>query len=166
MRTSALVVALVAASATAQPVAREAPLSRQRFEVGLPAEVTLVGLTAGVRPELLFRFGDAGSRSRLRLAAGVLAGPEQLLVPLAAGYRAVYRPGRRVQPLFGVGVEAQLRFVTDAPVVPAFGGYLEGGVGVVVAARVSVSAMLAADVMVLGTPGFGLTPRLLLTVGL
>jgi len=163
MRTSALVAFLAAFTAVAQP---EAVFARSRFEVGLPVEVTLVGLTAGVRPELLFRFGAEGTRSRLRLAAGVLAGPEQLLVPVAVGYRAVYRQGALVQPLLGVGAETQWRLVTDAPAVWALGGYLEGGVGVRLAARVSLSGMLAIDVMLLGTPGAGLTPRLLLTVGL
>lgn len=166
MRTSALVVSLFALAAAAQPATREATFARSRFEVGLPAEVTLVGLTAGVRPELLLRFGDEGTRSRLRLAVGALAGPEQLLVPAALGYRAVYRQGATVQPLLGAGVETQWRFVTDAPAVWALGGYVEGGVGVALAPRVSLGAMIAVDVMVLGTPGVGLTPRLLLTVGL
>jgi hypothetical protein len=173
MRTEALLVALLPALALAQAPEAEpgatAPGNDDlaaRFEVGVPAEVTLVGLTAGLRPEVLFRFGAPGTASRLRFAVGVLAGPEQLFVPLSLGYRAVYRQGELVQPVFGVGLELQHRFAFDLPVVRAFGLYLEGGVGFEVAPGWSVGALLAVDVMVVGMPGFGFGPRAFFTARL
>jgi hypothetical protein len=104
--------------------------------------------------------------SRLRFAVGLFAGPEQLFLPISLGYRAVFRQGAVVQPLVGVGVELQHRFVSDLPAVRAFGGYLEGGVGFEVARGWTVGALLAVDVMVVGMPGFGFGPRAFFTARL
>jgi hypothetical protein len=142
--------ALVATAAHAAPA----------FELNVAAEVTLVGLTAGVRPELLFRPGDEGSVSRLRLAVGVLAGPDQLFVPLSLGYRAQFRQAHVVQPLVGGGVELQHRFVRDLAPVRQLGAYLEGGVVFALTAHLSLQLILGVDLMVLGGPGFGFGPRL------
>ena len=151
-----------------------------RFELAVPAEVTLVGLTFGVRPELLFRPGEPGSVSQLRLAFGVLGGPDQLFLPLSLGYRAQFRRAHVVQPAVGVGLELQHRLAFDLPAVtqfgvylelqhrlafdlPAvtqFGVYLELGVGFAVSPRVTLSAMFGADLMLFGGPGFGFGPRL------
>jgi hypothetical protein len=155
MRTEAavLVAVLCAASANAEAAS-------SRFELNVAAEVTLVGLTFGVRPELLFRPGDEGTVSRLRLAVGVLAGPDQLFVPLSLGYRAQFRQAQVVQPLVGVGVELQHRFVSDLSPVRQFGAYLEFGVGFAITQHFALQAILGADLMVLGGPGFGFGPRL------
>ena len=158
MPTSALLLAGVLATAAAE---REAPTSHDsRLELGIPAEVTLVGLTGGVRPELLFRPAEPGSASRLRVAVGLLIGPEQLFIPISLGYRAVYRQGRVVQPLVGAGLELQHRLVGDAPPVRSLGLYLEGGVGFAITPRWSVGVLVTVDVMMLGVPGFGFGPRL------
>ncbi|MDP1829305.1 MAG: hypothetical protein Q8L48_38930 [Archangium sp.] len=151
MRTSALLTALLASAAAAQD---------SRFEVNVPVEVTLVGLTFGVRPELLFRPGEPGSVSRLRLAFGVLGGPDHLFLPLSLGYRAQFRQAHVVQPAVGLGLELQHRLVNDLAPVRQFGAYLEGGVGFAVSPRVSVSVMLGLDLMLFGGPGFGFGPRL------
>lgn len=155
MRTERLVaVALVASSLAAA----QGPTTR--FEVGVPLEVTLVGLTFGVRPELLFRLGDETSVSRARLAVGVLAGKDQLFVPVSLGYRAQFRQGARVQPLVGAGVELQHRWVPDLPLVQQFGFYGEGGVVFAVTPRLDLGVVLGFDVMIWGGPGIGLGPRL------
>jgi len=152
MRTEAAVLTVVLASgAWAQD---------SRFELAVPAEVTLVGLTFGVRPELLFRPGEPGSVSQLRLAFGVLGGPDQLFLPLSLGYRAQFRRAHIVQPAVGVGLELQHRLGFDLPVVRQFGVYLELGVGFAVSPRVTLSAMFGADLMLFGGPGFGFGPRL------
>jgi len=103
--------------------------SPARFTLGLPVEVTLVGLTYGVRPEVLYRFGGVGTVSRLRLAVGVLDGPDQLFVPLSLGYRAVFRQAHRVRPEVGAGLELQHRLVSDFDAVRQYGVYVEGGLG-------------------------------------
>jgi hypothetical protein len=151
MRTDALFLTLVVASgAWAQD---------SRFELAVPAEVTLVGLTFGVRPELLFRPGDPGSVSRLRLAFGVLAGPDQLFLPLSLGYRAQFRRAHIVQPVVGAGLELQHRVAFDLS-VRQFGVYFEFGVGFAVSPRISLSALFGADLMLFGGPGLGFGPRL------
>lgn len=131
-----------------------------RFELVAPLEVTLVGLTFGVRPELLFRPGAVGTVSRLRLAFGVLGGPDQLFLPLSLGYRAQFRQDSVVQPAVGLGVELQHRVVSDLPAVRQFGVYLEGGVGFAVSPHLSLSAMFSMDLMLVGGPGVGFGPRL------
>lgn len=163
MRTSALLLA-VALSAPARGAEVSDPEGfTARLELGLPAELTLVGLTGGVRPELLLRVGAAGTASRLRVAVGLFAGPEQLFVPVSLGYRAVYRQGRTVQPVFGVGFELQHRLVADFHPVRSFGLTLEGGVGFAVAPRWSLGVLVTTDFMFLGLPGFGFGPRLSVT---
>lgn len=174
MRTKGAAVALMVASLVAlvAPIdtvrADDAPSaispsehtwSRKRFTLVLPAEVTVVGLTYGVRPEVLYRYGAAGTRSRLRLAVGVLDGPDQLFIPLSLGYRAVFRHGRRFQPAVGGGLELQHRLVSDYPAVRQYGVYVEGGFGVALGPRVSLGLMVAIDVMLYGGPGAGLGPR-------
>lgn len=151
MRTSALLLLLLASRATAQ---------ESRWEVAVPVEVTLVGLTFGVRPEVLFRPGAPGTVSRLRLAVGVLGGPDQLFVPLSLGYRAQFRQGHVVQPALGLGLELQHRVVSDFPAVRQFGFYLEGGVAFAVSAQLSLGLLLGVDLMLFGGPGFGFGPRL------
>lgn len=153
MRTEAAVLLLALA---ASPVRAEP----SRLELAVPVEVTLVGLTFGVRPELLFRPGDPGTVSRLRIAVGVLAGPEQLFVPLSLGYRAVFRQAHVVQPTLGAGVEVQLRAVDDFPLVKQLGLYGEFGCGFAVTERLRLALLLGFDVMFFGGPGIGFGPRL------
>lgn len=140
--------------------AADGPLALGRFTFALPAEVTVVGLTYGVRPEVLYRPGPRGSRSRLRLALGVLDGPEQLFVPASLGYRAIFRPTRRVRPELGAGVEVQHRLVSDFPAVRQYGVYVESGVAVAVTHGLTIGVAVAIDVMLWGGPGAGLGPRL------
>lgn len=163
MRTSAiaatpLALAFAATAARADPpdACATAPA---RFTIALPAEVTVVGLTYGVRPEVLYRPGGPASASRLRLAVGVLDGPDQLFVPLSLGYRAVFRGRQRVQPAVGAGVELQHRLVSDYPAVRQYGAYVEGGVGFAATPRLALGLMVAIDVMLYGGPGAGLGPR-------
>lgn len=65
---------------------------------------------------MLFRpVADHGAN--LRLAIGLLAGPEITFLPVALGYRQIFRQGRKVQPHIGGGVELQtFWFGGDAPV--------------------------------------------------
>lgn len=160
-------VSLGAAVALAQvPQAAGASAAPERpswLELGLHGEVTIVGFTYGVRPELLFRLGPPGTASRLRLSFGILGGPDQLFVPVSIGYRAMYRQHATVRPLFGAGLEVQTRLVADAEPVRAYGAYLEGGVGFAFLDRFSVGAVVGVDVMVFGAPGVGLGPRVFLT---
>jgi len=157
MSTSAAL--LLAQLALGAAPAEEAGPAPGRFELVLPAEVTLVGLTFGLRPELLFRPGEEGTRSRLRLAAGLFIGPEQTFVPVSFGYRAIFRQGAVVQPIAGAGIELQQRFVSDYPAVRQGAVYVEGGVGFELSARWSVGAMVSIDASLLGGAGASVDPR-------
>ena len=170
MRTSAiarpLLAVLLAATAARADPPDECATAPARFTIAVPAEVTVVGLTYGVRPEVLYRFGGAAAVSRLRLAVGVLEGPDQWFVPLSFGYRAVFRQAHRVQPAVGGGLELQHRLVSDFHAVRQYGVYVEGGLGVALDRRWSVGAMVAIDVMLYGGPGVGLGPRLVVAARL
>jgi hypothetical protein len=161
MRTELALVAgcLIATVALADPSELARTLPTSGIELGFPAEVTLVGLTAGVRPEVLFRLGEPGARSRLRVAAGVFVGPDQLFVPVSVGYRVVFRQNALVQPMLGFGAEVQFRFVSDVAPVPALGAYLEGGVAVQLIDHWSLGLAVTTDLMIWFTPGFGFGPR-------
>ncbi len=152
--------ATIARAEPSPPVAADGPLCAPRFTVAVPVEVTLVGLTAGVRPEVLYRFGADGARSRVRLAVGLLDGPDQFFLPISLGYRAIFRQRARVQPAVGVGLELQHRLVSDFHAVRQYGGYVEGGLEVAIDGRWSIGLMMAIDVMIYGGPGIGLGPRL------
>jgi hypothetical protein len=146
--------------ADGDPAATESPSAAHRFTIGLPAEVTLVGLTLGIRPEVLYRFGCAGARSRLRVAIGLLDGPDQFFVPVSVGYRAIFRQRSTVNPMVGAGGEMQNRMVSDFPTVRQYGVYLEGGLGIKATQRLTFDFAAALDVMLLGGPGAGLGLRL------
>ncbi|MGC4116568.1 MAG: hypothetical protein QM765_18720 [Myxococcales bacterium] len=91
-------------------------------------EVNLVGLAYGVRFEIDYRPFEPGTVSRFRFALAFDYGPEFFYLPVALGYRAVFRQDGIVRPLVGVGLELQSFFITDAPTIRNLSGYLEGGV--------------------------------------
>ena len=128
------------------------------LEVGLWPEVTLVGLSGGARAELAYRPGRVGTASRIRLAPGVLGGPEFTYVPVALGYRAIFRSAAIVQPILGTGLEFQYRWVseTDARQLAWY-----GEVGVQFAPRpdLAVGVVASLDWAFAGPPGAGLVLR-------
>lgn len=125
-------------------------LDADHFSVGIPAEVDLVGLAFGVRPELLWRpFGGA---THLRLATGVMAGPELVFVPLSLSVRGRWFPKGRVHPIAGLGAELQTFYASDHPVVARPSYFGELGVDVDVKEDWSVGLVLE--------PGFAPSPLL------
>lgn len=96
-----------AQEASAKKEASTGPAFTDRLSVGAGAEVTLVGLAFGVRPELLFRPFRADGIGHLRIAAGVMQGPELTFIPANLGYRAIFSPGRSARAHLGLGLEWQ-----------------------------------------------------------
>jgi len=162
MRTSPVAaVACLLAAGVGVPAARAQESSApSRFELFLSPEVTLVGPSAGLRPELLMRLGDTGPH-RLRLAPGLLQGFEFTYIPVALGYRASFRDGQVVRPLLGAGLEYQHRFVSDAEPAQQLAFYLEAGATFAVTSRLSLGLAGSADVTFRGGPGAGLNVRAL-----
>lgn len=161
MRTDLCCAVALAAFAVSQDA--HADSWRERFEVGLAPELTLVGLAGGARAQLAWLPGGPRSVSRMLLTPGFLVGPEFDYVPVGLGYRAVFRAGRVVRPLVGAGVEYQHRDVSDAPAARQLAVYLEGGSMFAVAPQWMVGAAVGMDVTVAGGFGFGLLGRAIVT---
>ncbi|HEY3450384.1 MAG TPA: hypothetical protein VGK67_28780 [Myxococcales bacterium] len=113
----------------ATPATVDEPLSdpARLTLIGSP-EVNLVGLSYGLRLELDYRPFEPGTVSRFRLAVAFDYGAEFFYLPVALGYRAVFRQSGTVRPLVGLGLELQSFFITDAPTIRKVTGFLEGGV--------------------------------------
>lgn len=124
------------------------------FSIGIPAEVDLVGLAFGVRPELLWRPFDAEGAAELRFAVGVAVGPELAFVPIDLGVRAHWFPRKTVHPITGLGGEVQTIHAAHIASVVRPAVYVELGVDVDVSAAWSVGVL--AEVDFAPPPAFGL----------
>lgn len=129
----------------------------ERLSVGVPAEVDLVGLAFGVRPELTWR--PLGGVGAVRVATGVMAGPELVFVPVSGSLRA--RLGREwaVHPVLGAGAELQLFATSGHPLVARRAWLFELGVDVDVAERWSVGLVVEPNLGAGGNFGFGTAVR-------
>lgn len=136
------------------------PLDADRFSVGVPAEVDLVGLAFGVRPELLWRPVKADGATHLRVATGVMAGPELVFVPLSATVRGRWFPKGDVHPMLGTGAELQTFYSSGHPPVARVAWVGELGLDVDVAERWSVGLVLEPGFAPRPLIGFGMAARL------
>jgi hypothetical protein len=150
MRGEALALVLWASAAQAVERDPDAP----RWSVGVPVEVDLVGLAAGVHPELLFRPAAPDGALHLRFAVGVMAGPELALVPFSLGIRGVAAPRRMVRPFAGIGTQLQVFAPYGVPARARLDLYLELGLDVRVAEGWRVGAQFSPEFGMY--PGFGL----------
>ncbi len=130
------------------------------FSIGLPAEVNLVGLAVGVRPELLWQPFDAEGAVQLRFAAGFAAGPELLFVPVDLGGRVRWFPKHAVHLLTGAGWELQTIHAPHVDSVVRSALYMEIGVEVEVAQAWSVGLMAEVNFAPPPLFGFGAVARL------
>jgi hypothetical protein len=128
--------------------------------VTLGLEASLVGLSFGPRAEFLWRMGEPGTVSHLRVHLGVLDGPEFVFVPMGVGYRAVFREDLTVQPFVGLGYEAHF-FLTDGPVYSQLASVnFEGGCGFAINELFSAGLGTSLDWTVVGERGPGLQLRM------
>lgn len=133
-------------------------LDADHFSVGLPAEVDLVGLAFGVRPELLWRpFGGA---THVRVATGLMVGPELAFVPFSLSVRGRWFPKGRVHPIAGLGAELQTFYASEHPAVARASYYGELGVDVDVAEDWSVGLIVEPGFAPKPLIGFGAAVRL------
>lgn len=130
-----------------------------RFSLGVPAEVDLVGLAVGVRPELLWRPVRADGATHVRVATGLMVGPELAFVPLSLSLRGQWFPKRDVHPLAGVGAELQTFYASGHPVVARLAGFAEVGVDVEVTESWSVGLVLEPGFAPKPLIGFGFVAR-------
>jgi hypothetical protein len=162
---SAIAILLLATTALAAegsdpPPAPAVESPDRPFTALLDLEASVIGLSFGPRAELLRRLGAPGSVSHLRTTLGVLSGPEFVFVPMGLGYRAVFREGKTVQPLVGLGYEAHF-FVTKGPIFVQWAAvYLEAGSGFAITDRLSVGTAVSVDWSFAVEGGPGLQTRL------
>ncbi|MCK6522867.1 hypothetical protein L6R49_15670, partial [Myxococcota bacterium] len=112
-----------------------APLDAAHFSVGVPLEVDAVGFAVGVRPELLWRPIKPDGALHLRVATGLMVGPELAFVPVSLTVRGRWLTDRDVHPILGFGTELQTFYSTGHPVVARRAWVTELGVDVDVADR-------------------------------
>lgn len=135
------------------------PLDAERFSVGIPAEVDLVGLAVGVRPELLWRPARPDGATHLRVATGLMVGPELYFVPLSMTVRGRWFPKRDVHPILGTGVELQTFYSSGHPAVARLSWVGELGVDVDVAERWSTGLIIEPGFAPKPLIGFGMAVR-------
>ena len=148
-----MLIELLAATALAGPLAAD------RFSVGLPAEVDLVGLAFGVRPEVTWQPIGPESALQLRVATGLMLGPELVFVPLSATVRGRFFPRGRVHPILGAGAELQTFYASDHPVVARASTVFELGVEVTVSGPWSVGLVVEPGFAPQPLFGFGAAAR-------
>lgn len=125
-----------------------------RLTAGLGAEVNVIGLSLGPRLELAYRPFEPLSASRIRVAVAVDPGPEFVYLPVALGYRAVFRQDKTVRPLLGAGLELQQFLISDAPTERRLSTYWEAGLLLGFAGRWETGPLASFE------NGFGFKPGL------
>jgi hypothetical protein len=138
----------------------DGPLSAGRFSLGVPAEVNIIGLAYGVRPEVLYRPFSTDGGTHLRLAVGVLPGPEFVYVPLNVGWRQIFRRAHRLQPHVGAGFEEEILIITEADNVHRRLIYLETGLEWRFMPQGLIGLQMAPSLSVFARPGLILPVRL------
>lgn len=124
-------------------------VSTNELTVGAPLEVDVVGLAAGVHPEVLWRPLEEGSGLRLRASSALKFGSEfTLLAPLSLGLRWQTSSQRLVQAQFGTGFQWKMFLVPDSGAHQRIDWYWELGVN----ARVAPKQRLGLTIV----PEFGL----------
>ena len=135
-------------------------LDADRLSVGLPAEVNLVGLAFGVRPEVIWRPVGPESALNVRVATGVMVGPELTFIPVSATVRGRFFPRATVHPILGFGAELQTLYASDHPVVARTAYVVEVGLDVNVQGPWSVGLILEPNFAPPPLFGFGTAVRL------
>lgn len=131
----------------------------ERLSVGVPVEVALVGLSAGVHPELLFRPFRPDGGTHLRVGAGVMVGPELVNLPLTVGVRHAFGKDWAVRPAVGTGLQLQLFLPRQHEPAPRGDLFMEVGLDARVAEGWRVSAQLSPEFGMIGGFGLGFATR-------
>ncbi|MBX2802613.1 MAG: hypothetical protein KTR31_33345 [Myxococcales bacterium] len=144
----------------------ESPLRAEHFSVTLPVEVDLVGLASGLHPELTWRPFRSDGAFHVRVATGLMAGPELALVPLSFGLREVLFPRQRVRPTLGLGIQMQTFLPYGHAPKVRLDQYMELGVDVRVREGWRIAFQASPEFGWLGGFGLGMAARLGVTADL
>ncbi len=154
-----LLAALLALAALADARADEQAPAAERLSVGLPVEVTLVGLSYGLHPELLYRPFRPDGLLNLRAATGLMVGPELSLVPVSAGLRVSFLREQRFHPGLGVGVQLQTFLPREHEAVLRLDNYYELTASYEVAEGWHAGLQLSPELGVVPNFGLGMAAR-------
>ena len=149
---------LLASLATAP--AEASALDADRFSVGLPAEVNLVGLTFGAHPEVLWSPFSPDGSFQVRGSMGLGIGPEMVVVPVSLGLHQVLFPTRKVRP--GLGMELQMPnfFPSGHDFIFRVDTYMEASLDVRVSDTIRVKAAMSPQFGgIVGGFGLGMSAR-------
>ena len=135
-------------------------LSAEHFSAALPVEVALVGLSVGVRPQLLWRPFNPDGAFHLRASTGAMVGPELSVVPLSLGVREVIFPTRAVRPGVGYGVQVQSFFPYGHEPIRRVDQYMEFTLDARVQDGLRVALELSPEFGWIGGFGLGMATRL------
>ncbi len=131
-----------------------------RFSAGAHVESQLVGLSFGLRPELLYRPFRATRGFNLRVGVGLLGGPEFFYLPVDVGWRQHFVPHRILTLELGAGYEQQSFFVPQLGAITRAAFYAEGGVAFRVISRGWLGVQATGSYAPFARPGPGLGLRL------
>ena len=133
------------------------PWGSERWSLGVPLEVDVVGLAVGVHPEALYRPLDPEGGFHLRAAAGAMFGRElTLLSPLAFGVRQEMFPSKMIQPGVGLGLQWQTFVVYEDKVHNRIDMYMEMTLNVRVHEEFEVGLQLSPEFGMIGMSNQGL----------
>lgn len=147
--------ALLASAALGAPVA-----AAERFSLGLPLELDLVGLAVGIHPELLYRPLQPDGALHIRFAPGLTVGPELALLPVSLGLREVFLPRQRVRPHVGLGVQLQTFLPYGHAAKLRLDLTMELGLDVRLTEHWRVGVNVSPEVGMVGGFGFGCAARM------
>lgn len=139
--------------------AQAAALDADRFTLGIPVEVNLVGLSFGTQPELLWRPFSQEGRFHVRAATGFVAGPELALVPVSMGTRGVFFPTSKVRPGMGLGLKMQAFMPYGHETILRLDQYYELTLDVAVKDGIRVGMELSPEFGWIGGFGLGMAAR-------
>ena len=82
----------------------------------IPTEVTVVGLTYGIKPELVYTPFEQAKWLEAKASFGVMPGPEYFSTPLSLGIRGRYFDFA-LHPMAGIAITEDFIWISDAPPV-------------------------------------------------
>ena len=86
------------------------------FSYVLPVEVTVVGLTYGIKPEVVYTPFEQAKWLEAKASVGLMPGPEYFSTPLTLGIRGCYFDFA-LHPTAGIALTEDFIWISDAPAV-------------------------------------------------
>ena len=105
----------------------------------IPMEVTVVGLTYGIKPELVYTPFEKAKWLEAKASFGIMPGPEYFSTPLSLGIRGRYSDFA-LHPMAGIAITEDFIWISDAPPVIRTGVEMDLGLSYDINAQWSIDA--------------------------